>query len=786
MKLDIDKTFGDIYGSPGPAFRQDILELRQHTLLRDNLHRWANNLRFITVPKEFAEEEDSKEEREEGGEEAREEGGEVVEEVGREEGSKEVEEEGRENCNEVEEISASDDISEADTCSENTSDLPCACDGRLSFERLQPGGTGYFRVTDPGEIPDCIHYVAVSYCWRRPRRSSGIMHLIVNRLFVPLLYTILSFTSYLLFWLFGQKMQQVFLEQPYVVRTTSGFRHSQAPREILDRAMKYAAIEGVRLIWIDQECIEQTDRSDKEFGIQSMDLVYQRASHPVGLMNAYIKTQAHMDALLKIVLGEPFTTEEYESAVEVLELLAEDRWLSRAWIYQEVAAAGDTMELLIRCDPGLDKSIYLGRIPGEVTVSIEIFIMGVGWINAWTGFYADDQPEALKMRAQSAIEWLIKISPAWIGGERDPESRYGCNGLQALKLLGKRQNSRIPDRIAILANLCNYPIRINTEKVASDTYSFSTCAFALALFNGDISFMIGFAHAYGASEETSAVDDINTTRNHKTFSWTPPSSISFERLEHFEELTNTYIHCLIDSQVLDEGFLVSGWLWQIDTRVYLPRVQEQYSSLWSSLANRNRYESGPGSASRVTQQIFWSIIREMVEIGYVNLAEAVWHSIRCPTSADLKDPRRWGPAPELPTSVTEVIDPQTHQFILHQPPFVNTESDAYRFFSANLHPGKGQEFIIERVFRDGFLWCGKTGAHDQWAIFDVSDSSVVLSPKCKGIDISPRTSFRKEAISWRIKQGGRRSDSVEILEACGMVKGLWKIEDVPAERFIIS
>jgi len=80
----------------------------------------------------------------------------------------------------------------------------------------------------------------------------------------------------------------------------------------------------------------------------------------------------------------------------------------------------------------------------------------------------------------------------------------------------------------------------------------------------------------------------------------------------------------------------------------------------------------------------------------------------------------------------------------------------------------------------------KNWSHDQWAIFDVSDSSVVLSPKCKGIDISPRTSFRKEAISWRIKQGGRRSDSVEILEACGMVKGLWKIEDVPAERFIIS
>jgi hypothetical protein len=68
--------------------------------------------------------------------------------------------------------------------------------------------------------------------------------------------------------------------------TKNGLRKGRAPRNAVDRAMKYAAESCIRLIWIDQECLEQDNRTDKENGIQSMDLVYSRSLYPLGLLNS--------------------------------------------------------------------------------------------------------------------------------------------------------------------------------------------------------------------------------------------------------------------------------------------------------------------------------------------------------------------------------------------------------------------------------------------------------------------------------------------------------------------
>jgi Heterokaryon incompatibility protein (HET) len=733
MMLDANKTFGEIYDDPGPALRQLLLELKQCTLLRESTQEWANSLRFISVPAEIVAKGDD------GGDRDRDEepGG---------------------------------NITDSDSSSQITSGQPCTCYGRPSFEQLQPWGTGYLRVTDPGDIPDCVHYVAVSYCWPQPETSSWIQQAIIDRLLVRLFYAILNATSFLFFSLFGFKMQQLFVNQPYVVRTASKFRHNRAPREILDRAINYAMHEGVRLIWIDQECIEQDIRTDKEAGIQSMDLVYQRAKKPVGLLNAEIKTQAHLDALLQLVEGEEFAAEQYKAAVEVLELLAQDRWLTRAWVFQEIIAAGETMELLIRCNPDLEKSIYLGRVPGEVTISVEALVNCLGWISSRT----DNLPDALKTRAESATQWLIQMAPSYgyQDGEleRNPELRFGCNGLQAFKLLSKRENSLVPDRLAIMGNLCNYPIRIDTHQVTSDAYSFSACALALALLNGDISFLASYGSYVSEERSTDPPTD-----HDKTFSWTPPGSVCFLTLDHFEALDTSC--CRISSEVHSSGLLVSGWLWKINTSVNLSKVKAQYSSLWSNIPNRNTPNGVDSSANRVAQNIFWSIVRELVETGYVGLAQAIWASNRKTDVTEIGEDASF--LPELPVNVMDVINPRTHEFILHQPPYINTESDAYRFFPAGSYFG-GYGFIIRRILEDGVLWCGDN------AIFDVDGPSTVFCPKCEGVDVVPRPIFFRQAISWCVEQSSRFEEGVEILEGKGMVRGLWTVGDREAERYIVA
>jgi hypothetical protein len=66
---------------------------------------------------------------------------------------------------------------------------------------------------------------------------------------------------------------------------------NKAPKKVLDRAIAFAEFHNIHLIWIDQECIDQDDRTVKECGIQSMDLVYEQASHAVALLTTPIKSR---------------------------------------------------------------------------------------------------------------------------------------------------------------------------------------------------------------------------------------------------------------------------------------------------------------------------------------------------------------------------------------------------------------------------------------------------------------------------------------------------------------
>jgi hypothetical protein len=102
------------------------------------------------------------------------------------------------------------------------------------------------------------------------------------------------------------------------------------------------------MIWIDQECIDQKNREDKEFGIQSMDKVFERALTVLGALSLRVNTQAEWDALR--VLKDPHdeVDEKFEreslaavirylsekGAIDMLEKILEDRWFQRSWILQ--------------------------------------------------------------------------------------------------------------------------------------------------------------------------------------------------------------------------------------------------------------------------------------------------------------------------------------------------------------------------------------------------------------------------------------------------------------------
>ncbi|KAH6724682.1 heterokaryon incompatibility protein-domain-containing protein [Leptodontidium sp. MPI-SDFR-AT-0119] len=143
-----------------------------------------------------------------------------------------------------------------------------------------------------------------------------------------------------------------------------------APNEVLDRAIHFAAYHNIRFIWIDQVCIDQDNRTDKELGIQSMDLVFQRAMFTAGILTTSIDEPRHAEALnalrrarykndygyfppLGVKLnGEEDLMSRAWDIVDLYEMLASDRWLTRAWILQEAAYAGVRLVLLLKCPKG--------------------------------------------------------------------------------------------------------------------------------------------------------------------------------------------------------------------------------------------------------------------------------------------------------------------------------------------------------------------------------------------------------------------------------------------------
>ena len=63
----------------------------------------------------------------------------------------------------------------------------------------------------------------------------------------------------------------------YFVETREGIRIGKAPIDVIDRAVAFAAIHDLGLIWIDQEVVDQDDPWDKSQAIQVMDIVYERS-----------------------------------------------------------------------------------------------------------------------------------------------------------------------------------------------------------------------------------------------------------------------------------------------------------------------------------------------------------------------------------------------------------------------------------------------------------------------------------------------------------------------------
>jgi hypothetical protein len=79
----------------------------------------------------------------------------------------------------------------------------------------------------------------------------------------------------------------------YTIISGSGtyVRRSKVRDEILYRVLRYASHKHVCRFWIDKECSPEKDSSEKQTTMDSMDVLYRRSRHSVGLLAVILETQ---------------------------------------------------------------------------------------------------------------------------------------------------------------------------------------------------------------------------------------------------------------------------------------------------------------------------------------------------------------------------------------------------------------------------------------------------------------------------------------------------------------
>ena len=243
-----------------------------------------------------------------------------------------------------------------------------------------------------------------------------------------------------------------------------------------------------------------------------MDYVYVHAQISIALFQATLE-QRHLDALLEVfesLFGpelprrgpHPLKQRRHlplQTLAEALSIVAMDRWNTRAWILQEAFASVGNMILLFPRAKGIVAKGWslICHDLSLTEIAIKLNILH-GCIREFAGYFAQEPASSVPIKLSEWAETMKRlalfqpdISDSHMFGFSygSLKTRHTCNAAVALSFLNHRDNDRIADRLAILANLCDYSLRLNTRELETSQSHLSVCILGLTIANGDFSLL---------------------------------------------------------------------------------------------------------------------------------------------------------------------------------------------------------------------------------------------------------------------------------------------------------
>ncbi|KAI9878138.1 MAG: hypothetical protein M1830_001784 [Pleopsidium flavum] len=422
-------------------------------------------------------------------------------------------------------------------------------------------------------------------------------------------------------------------------RTKQGVREARSPSHILERAIKYAADHDVGLIWIDQDCIQQDNAQEKEEQIQSMHMVYRMSNWPLALLGTRITHQAYVNALIAFMDKREVDSSLTGNVIDLMDLIGRDLYFTRAWTLQEAMSAESKIVISIPCDSRLEQTNSLGSTAGEIQLEVDDLLRkAVDWANARYAQAPEELEDAPRAKMKYAMHHLVDtcFTQGGTGNLGSANNRWIMNAAEATSYLDLRKNTRVSDRIAILGNMCGYRVRLSTVAVEPDAYSFSTCALALALLNGDTSLLNGYREAALGLEgdqnsvlnpaklcEIASSADQHAEPQPHGFSWCPPRTGRLAHLPYTSDRPRDTLFRLRTVAFESHGLLTDGFLWTIEIRIDLPGLKEQFAKRWHYVISEGLDDRNRSAVSSVATEIVCSLLQELTLRGVSTLAEAV-------------------------------------------------------------------------------------------------------------------------------------------------------------------
>lgn len=194
--------------------------------------------------------------------------------------------------------------------------------------------------------------------------------------------------------------------------------------------------------------------------------------------------------------------------------------------------------------------------------------------------------------ARAAIEAADSLHPRFFEGntlQQDMrmygKGHYGnrptTNAAGALTLLKHRHCYQDSDRLAIVANMCDYDFRLDTQATGRNCSSLRQAILALALNNADTSLLVPEVYLY-------KIDEIPNTDQHIQsgdscfFAEILNDSL---RIEHcmVRNMMNFKLQTIRPGWVTPAGLQIHAYIWSVGTFANFAPIQGKWADKWDSL-----------------------------------------------------------------------------------------------------------------------------------------------------------------------------------------------------------